>query len=300
MWKNIRREFQYCLIRLVIFILRLPSRTVAFSLAEIFGYLAFFILKKEREKTLSNLTKIWGRENSFLEIRKIAIRVFVDLGKNFVDALRIPRLNVQNIHSLVEIKGKKYFDRAYQKGKGVIAITAHLGCWELIPVYFALQGYKINVIGRRLYDERLNQLLTNLRKSKGVRNLERANSIRPALRILRRGEALGVLIDQDTEVEGVFVNFFSQPTFTPAGPILMAYRTQAAIVPLAIYRLQNNKHLIEVRKSLKLSNSREIKEEVFIQTQKCSKILEEFIREHPTQWVWMHERWKTKPPSADK
>jgi KDO2-lipid IV(A) lauroyltransferase len=151
-----------------------------------------------------------------------------------------------------------------------------------------------------LYDPRLDELLVALRESKGIRSLERDRSGREALRVLRRGECLGVLIDQDTSVGGDFVPFFGQPAHTPTGPLALAAKTGASVLPMAIHREPDSTYVITVNPPLDLTRTADRKEDLRTNTARVTAILEHFIRTHPTQWVWFHDRWRTKPPAKDE
>jgi KDO2-lipid IV(A) lauroyltransferase len=235
--------------------------------------------------------------------------VFIALGKNLTDSLRIPKLHEKNLDDIVEIRGLERFDRTYKKGKGMVAITGHLGCWELIPIFFSLKGYPVNVIGRSLPESRINGILQDIRKGKEVNVIDRHSSLRETLRCLRRGETLGILMDQNTRAEGFTIDFFGMPAHTPVGPVLLSHKTGAPILPMAIHRTRENRHRIEVGEEIKFNSTPKqvlgkmknkslengkFKEELMEWTQVCSKAVESFIRKYPTEWVWMHERWKKR------
>jgi len=295
MRKESRLVLQYFLIRILVLTLQWPPRKFALFLAKLLGGMAYYLMKEEREKVIAHLSLAFGGEMDSLKIRKMARQTFLELGMNAVDFIHFPKINSRNLDRLVKIKGLENFEAAYRKGKGVIGVTGHLGNWELIPLYFSLKGYSVNVIGRRLFDSRLDRMLVNWREKKGIKNLDRDRAGKKALRALFRGEALGVLIDQDTSVDGVFVNFFGHPAYTPIAPVAMALKTGAEIVPLAIHREANGLHIITVKKPLQLILTGDKMEDLRYNVARCTEIIEEFIRQHPSQWVWMHERWKRKP-----
>jgi len=188
--------------------------------------------------------------------------------------------------------------QARARGKGLIAVTGHLGNWELIPVYFSLKGIPVNVIARRLNDPRLDRLVVGYREKRGIRNIDRDLGARTAFRCLRRGEALGVLIDQDTRVESVFVDFMGRQASTPVGPAALAMRTGAPVVPVATYRDRDGRHIIEVGAPIELAAEGTERELLRENTERLSKAVEKYILCHPEQWVWIHERWKTEPPAV--
>jgi KDO2-lipid IV(A) lauroyltransferase len=148
----------------------------------------------------------------------------------------------------------------------------------------------VTVLATRLKDSRLNNLLLSLRRSTGLSVVERSKGLRRAFRCLKKGEVLGVVIDQDTSVESVIVDFMGEPTKTPVGPVKLAARTGATIVPLAMLMTDKGDYELEVSKPISISgDDTDLEQDV----ERCSKAVEQFIRKEPTQWVWMHKRWKS-------
>ncbi|MBN1503626.1 MAG: lysophospholipid acyltransferase family protein, partial [Candidatus Eisenbacteria bacterium] len=177
------------------------------------------------------------------------------------------------------------------------AVTGHIGSWEMLAAYFSMRGYPLSVLARPLRDERLEKLLDSQRRAKGMRPISRIANARPAYEALKEGGILGVLIDQDTPVTGVFCDFFGRPAFTPAGPAYLAMRTGAAVVPMGISMQRDGTHLVRILKPVDASvRDGDDKDRRALEiTRECTGALERLIRFEPTQWVWMHERWKTSP-----
>jgi len=230
------------------------------------------------------------------KLRKLACVVFQNVGKNVVDVVRLKKMKYEDVERITEIEGLKYLDQAYRAGKGVIGLTGHIGNFELMAAYLSLKGYKLSVVGREVYDPRLDRLLVKNRESVGLESIPTSAGVKPILKALRAGRFLGVLADQDSSrVRGVFVNFFGRPARTPAGPALLAYKTGAPIVPMAIVRKNKNKYKIIIKPPVELAFSENREKDMTDVTQRCTQVLEAIIREYPDQWLWMHERWKSKP-----
>jgi KDO2-lipid IV(A) lauroyltransferase len=294
--KRVKNWLLYKLIISIISVLNFLPRKSSISLGRFLGKLAYFIIADARKRTRNNLKIAFGQEKNPRELRKLALNVFENVGKNAVDAVRLKNMRWNQIEGITKVEGLEYFDNAYKMGKGVIALTGHIGNFELLAAYFALKGYKVSVIGRELYDLRLNALLVKIRENIGVENIPSSASVKQVIRALRSGRALGVLADQDSSrVRGVFVNFFGRPARTPVGPVLLAYKTQSPIVPMAIVRDENDRYKIIVKEPIKLVFSKDKEKDLIETTQKCTKVLESIIREYPSQWLWMHDRWKSKP-----
>ncbi|MFQ6002361.1 MAG: lysophospholipid acyltransferase family protein [Candidatus Zixiibacteriota bacterium] len=294
--KRIKNWLLYRLITSIIFVLNSLPRKSSISLGGFLGKLAYFIIADARKRTRNNLQMAFGEEKEKRELKKLALDVFENVGKNVADAVRLKSMKWEEIEKITVIEGLKYFDNAYKMGKGVIALTGHIGNFELLAAYFSLKGYKLSVIGREIYDPRLDILLVKSRERVGLENIPSSASVNQMIKVLRSGRALGVLADQDSSrVRGVFVDFFKKPARTPVGPALLAYKTQSPIVPMAIVREGDDKYKIMVKKSIKLASSEDKEKNIIQTTQEYTKVLESVIREYPSQWLWMHDRWKSKP-----
>ncbi len=254
------------------------------------GVMAYLILRKSRKVALANLRLIYGCAFSDKEMRSTAREAFANLGKFAFDVARLNSVTPQGIEKIVAVAGLENLDGALARGKGVIALTGHVGNWELLGAYLSLMGYRINVLATELKDARLNNLIVNLRRKAGLAVLERSRGLKGALRCLKRGEILGVLIDQDTSVDSVLVDFLGRPAKTAVGPVKLASRTGAAIVPLAMLATKDGEYRIEVKEPIFVSGE---EASLVNDVERCSKAVETFIRAEPSQWVWMHKRWKS-------
>ena len=294
--KKVKNWLLYKFITSIISVLNFLPRKSSISLGRFLGRLAYFIIADARKRTQNNLKIAFGKEKNQRELKKLALNVFENVGKNVVDAVRLKNMKCDQIEKITKIEGLEYFDNAYKMGKGVIPLTGHIGNFELLAAYFSLKGYKVSVIGRELYDPRLDALLVKTRETVGLENIPSSASVKQIIKTLRSGRALGVLADQDSSrVRGVFVDFFGRPARTPVGPILLAYKTQSPIVPMAIVRDKEDKYKIIVKEPIELVFSGDKENDLVETTQKCTKVLESIIREYPSQWLWMHDRWKSKP-----
>lgn len=292
MRKTFRRLLQFILIFSLLLFLQLMPRAWGLGIVGLLSKLAWLLLPKERDKALFNLRLAFpGRADHGAFGRE----VFRQMGLNAVDAIRLARLSGKQVEGMVEVSGLEHFDRAYRRGRGVAAVTGHIGCWELMPAWFAQRGYRINVIGRRVYDPRLDRLLNSARGKWGVRVIDRDEGAREALKALRQGQALGILIDQDTRVASVEVKFMGHSARTPTGAAALARKTGAAVVPLAIHRLPNGRHRLTVMPELAPSKLADREAQILEDVQRQTAAVESLIKLDMTQWAWMHLRWTEKP-----
>ncbi|MDD5556510.1 MAG: lysophospholipid acyltransferase family protein [bacterium] len=293
-----RKEFLYwCAVALLAGSRLIPGRAL-YALGTAGGWCAYHLLRRERRKTLANLELALGRELGGAERRRLARAVFVNLGRNVTELALYSRLTNENIHGLVRIEGREIVDRALAGGRGIIIITGHIGNWELIPTYFAALGYRGGVVARRLYYEKYERLLYRLRRSRGFRIFYRDEPPREILRTLRNNGVIGILADQDVrKLDGVFVDFFGIPAYTPTAPVLIAARSGAPLVPARIIR-EGRRHRIVIDEPIHLRRTGDREADLVRATQAWSDRIERYVRERPEQWVWMHRRWKTRPEAV--
>lgn len=159
----------------------------------------------------------------------------------------------------------------------------------------SLRGLKPNIIGTPLKDERLNDLLFGYRNAYGAVAVERGKETMRLIKTLLTGGSVAILIDQDTKVKSRFVEFFGMQAATPVGAAILAMKTGAAIVPTYIYLGDDNKQHMHILPEIPVVNTGDEEKDMVVNTQNFTRFIEEKVREHPAQWVWMHERWKTRP-----
>lgn len=254
------------------------------------GRVAYLTLRRSRRVTLANLRLIYGGTLAEREIRALAVKVFVNLGKFAYDVVRLGRGPAPELERMISVAGRHHLDAALAKGKGVIILTGHVGNWELLGAYLTSAGYRLSVLATRMKDARLDDVVVGLRRQLGLVVLERSQGLREALRCLRRGEMVGVLIDQDTKVDSVVVDFLGRPAKTAVGPVKIAAHTGAAIVPMAMLMAGDGRYQVEIREQITIDG---VEASLAKDVERCSKAVESFIRAEPSQWVWMHKRWKS-------
>ncbi len=275
-------------------VLLLPRKT-ALNLGVLLAGLLFLLSRREKARAFSNLSMAFGTEKSPRGILRICRLCFENLGKGLMEVLQFPRLNSENLGRLVSFEGKQNIDEALNKGKGVIVLTAHFGNWELLGASLALLGYDVAFIVRPVRSPRLEALVNENRESMGIECIYRGTSIKKALWCLRRNGVLGILSDIDTRVDGVFVDFFGRPAFTPRGPVSIALRTGSTLVPMFIIRQEDDTHRIVAERHLELKLTGDQEKDIKLNTARFTKIIESYIRKYPEQWIWVHQRWKTRP-----
>lgn len=268
----------------------------ALKLGRYFGKLAYIILGKYRGLSKSHLRQAFAGSKSEKEISKIAESVFINLGMGFAEILSLPKIR-HKLDTILDIEGIEKIDAVLKEGKGAVVVSAHLGNWELIPMYFAYKGYSSNIVARPIYYEKYDEWVSFLRKSMGVNIIYRTQSPKKLLKLLKNNELVGILPDQDVDsIEGIFVEFFGRKAYTPLAPVRLAMAADCPIVPMFIVR-GDKKHTIHVEDPIRVERGQDKDRLVSLYTQKWSGTVESYIGRYPDQWVWMHKRWKTRPGS---
>lgn len=288
-----KNDLIYLLARTGLAVSRLFPHTLGLAIGGCLGGLAYHLLSSERRRVLEHLAIAFGGERTERERRGIAKACFRNLGVNLVEMVNLPRLQ-SDLDRYVEITGLNYLDRALDQGKGVLVITAHLGNWELMACYMARRGYPLNVVARKVYDERLNRLLLGFRERHGLRVILRESPTagRQILQALKKGELLAMLIDQDTKVKGVMADFFGRRANTPAGPAVLAGRRGVPVLAMFIRRVSRCGHRIDIQPPVEIERTDDFARDVLMNTERFNRIIEQQIRQVPQQWVWNHRRWR--------
>lgn len=295
-WKPLKRRLRFYLLRAVFGALSLLPRPAGVRAFGILGRWAGAILRTPREQILANTRHIFPDWDERTRIR-FARRVFRNLGRNGFDFIRLHRYSEDDIRRLAVAHGFEHLEACYARGRGVIALGAHTGCWELLPHRLRAAGFQVAVVYRNLRDPHLDAYVAARRRRAGIETHDRDTGGRGILRSLRDGGLVGILTDQKTRVDSVRVPFMGQPAWTPLGPARLAMRTGAAVVPLVAYLGEDGRHVhragaeIPIERAAKGASRQEVRRLEEENTSLCNARLGEMILEQPDQWVWIHPRW---------
>lgn len=294
--KRAKYSLIYYFVRFLIFISNLMPRRLWLWFCGLLGILAYSFATKTRELIILHLGLAYSKEKSLKEILTLSKETFKMLGKNAGDVLRARNVKTMaDLDKFLVTHGIENFEAATVRGKGVIFLTCHLGAFDLQITNMALRGLKPNIIGTPLKDERLNDLLFNYRNAYGAVAVERGKETLRLIKALKTAGSIAILIDQDTKVKSRFVDFFGMKAATPVGATILAMKTGAAVVPTYIYLGEDNKQHMHILPEIPLVLTGDEEQDMIVNTQNYTKFIEEQVRAHPSQWVWMHERWKTRP-----
>ena len=267
----------------------------------LFGSLAkivFLFPNREKTRTIEHLRLIFGSSWTEDKIKATAKDVYIQLGKNLFDAIKLSHASESTFNRLVRHDDLSGFKKAFDLHRGAIVITAHVGCFEMLLHFFARHGFKSLTVGTRSFDSRLDGLIRSLRSGKDIDYMDRSESPRKIVRWLREGNAFGVLIDQDTKVESVFAPFLGIPAYTPSAPVRMAMHFNIPAIVATTVRTRDDTHYVYLSEVLQFAETGDFEKDLVTNVAMANDRIGKTIMKFPAQWVWMHRRWKTRPPSA--
>ncbi|MEA3489730.1 MAG: lysophospholipid acyltransferase family protein [Candidatus Omnitrophota bacterium] len=292
-----RRYYFYYLLKTLFFILSAVPLKVSLVVADILGKAAFRVVPKYRNIAVNNLDSVFSEDHG-VNVR-IAEGVFKNLARNGAEWIKLSRLDPGKIGNMVtEIHGTEHLDDVLSKGRGCVVLTFHFGNWELMGIYLRFLGYDGAVIVRRIYFSKYDKLIARMRRRFKVMGIYRDDSPKKMLKELKKGNVLGIVPDQDISgLDGVFVDFFGKKAYTPAAPVKLAMAAKTDIVPAFVIREKDGTHKIVIGEPLGVPQGTGTEEDLMRYTRMWTKVLEDHVRKYPEQWVWIHSRWKTRPPA---
>ncbi len=288
--------FEYAAVRAALGLLEILPRSVARALAAAVARLLFALSPKLKKTAQFNL-RLAFPELTDAQRAKILHKMARNLGWMAAEFARLPKLTKDNVEKLVILDGHENFLAGHRLGKGVLYLTGHIGAWELSSFAHALYGYPLRYMARPLDNRRLDELVNRYRSLSGNAPIFKNESARAMLKVLKDAGTVGILADQNTmPSEGVFVDFFGTPASTTTGLARVALHTGAAVVPgFAYWDERMRKYRLRFEPPVELTRTGDLDRDIFENTQKFTKVLEEIIRKYPDQWVWLHGRWNTRP-----
>jgi Kdo2-lipid IVA lauroyltransferase/acyltransferase len=256
------------------------------------GGLAHLVAARERRKALETAAVAFPEWTPERRAAMVA-SAFRHLGESLFEILWMPNLDRPTMERTTVFEGLENMRRAIEPGRGVVLFTGHCGNWEWMAASIALAGFEMNVIAREIYDPRINDFIVESRARFGMKTIGRGtgDAARDILKTLRTGAILGVLIDQNIRAESAKVPFFGRPVETPVGPARLAIRAGSAAIAGFIER-REGRQVIRFEEPIATSRDMDAVE----LTGRLTQSIENQIRMVPEQWVWMHQRWRDRPP----
>ena len=293
----IRNLLEFVPAWLLLRILLLLPRSGAVFVGKLIAIAAYYLHGRLRRVGYRNLALAMP-ELDPAEQRVIVRKVFINLGRLLGEFSQFPKITPQNISRLVEYDGLENYTRASERGRGVLMLTGHVGAWELCAFAQGVYGHPLSFLVRPLDNPLLDRMVSRYRELSGNRTIDKNRAVRPVLEILKAGEDVGLLIDANTMPDqGVFCDFFGTPACSTTGLAVFALRTEAPVVPgFLIWDESLRKHRLRFEQEIPLIRTGDFKEEVMLNTSRFTKVIEDYARRYPDQWLWIHKRWHTRPP----
>lgn len=294
-----RHRLEYAPVWLFVRFFGMLPRPVARALAIALARLIYLLHPRFRRVGLRNL-EIAFPEKSMAERRSILAGLFNHLGRLLAEVCLFPRYTKENVKKIAIYDGFEHFEAARARGKGVLFMTAHFGGWEIGSFVHSLLGNPMKVVVRALDNPFLDRMIVRYRTLHGNGVIEKGDFARGLLAAFREGETVGVLMDQNmTPPQGVFVDYFGEPACTAGGIAKIAMRTDAAVVPaFTIWDAGLRKYRVHFDPALPLIHTGDEEADIVANTAAFTKVIEDYVRRYPDQWLWVHRRWKTRPEGA--
>lgn len=245
-------------------------------------------------RSLRHLEIAFGPPASPDAHRRLVRAMFTHTARNLVDVLRPFPAEPERATALVRFEGLEHLEAARRGGRGVIALSAHLGNWEVLGAALAARGVPVDVVAQKVFEKGSDRMLNAWRRAAGITVHRRGTGLSGVQRALGKGHVVGMLVDQDTPGPSVFATFFGRLARTPRSPFVLARRTGAALVPMWIRMDDSGVHVARVEPEIPRSEGRG-EAALVADAEAWHRRLEAAIRTCPEQWVWHHRRWRSRP-----
>jgi KDO2-lipid IV(A) lauroyltransferase len=292
-----RHRLEFALVWLLVKALGLLPRAVARELGAGIGWLAFAAVPRLRRVGMENLALAFPKKTRAERIQ-ILRAMYRSLGWQLAEFCQMPRYTLEYANRFIRYDGLEHYLEARRQDKGVLVLTGHIGAWELSSFYHSLAGYPMGMVIRRLDNPLVDRFVNRIRCQHGNRVLHKDDFARGLIAAMRTGKTVGVLMDTNmTPPQGVFVDFFGTAACTAVGVARVALRTGAAVLPgFLSWEPSENRYVLHFLPALQLVSTGDDERDASANTQLFTRALEDIIRRYPEQWLWVHRRWKTRPP----
>jgi len=291
-----RRRLEFVLVWAAVKLLSLPPRDVARNLGAWIARLALSLTPRLAGVGDLNLRLAFPGKSA-AERQQILRKLYRNLGWLLAEFCQMPRYTPETTRSFIRYEGLEHYLAARDEGKGVLILTGHLGAWELSSFYHSLMGYPMSIVIRRLDNPMVDNLVNDIRCLHGNQVLHKDDFARGLLASMRRGETVGILMDTNmTPPQGSFVDFFGKSACTGTGLARIAMKTGARVLPgFLLWEEATQQYVLRFGAPLDVATSGDVEADVIANTALFTRVIEDYIRQYPDQWLWVHRRWKTRP-----
>lgn len=292
-----REQLEYTAVRILTAVIGSLPRPLARGVAITLAHLVRLAHRKLWRVGMRNL-QIAFPDKSVREKAAILTSVYSGIGRQLAEFCLFPRYTRENVTQIAIYEGFENFDAAQKHGKGVLLLTGHFGAWEVGSFAHSLYGYPIKIVVRDLDNPLVDALVKRYRTMHGNQTVDNRDFLRGLLMAMRANDTVGILMDTNmTPPQGVFVDFFGVAACTAAGMARVAMKTGASVVPAyTIWDPDLKKYRVCFDPPLETIVTEDPAADVIANTARYNAALETIVRRHPDQWLWVHRRWKTRPP----
>jgi Kdo2-lipid IVA lauroyltransferase/acyltransferase len=297
---TLRERAEFAVVWLSVFKLRHLPRKLARASGALIGAIAFRALGRLRRVGLRNLELAFP-DMPAQEREAILRSEYRNLGYLLAEFCKMPTYTPEIASRFIRYEGLDNYLAARDRGKGVLVLTGHLGAWELSSFYHSLMGMPMGMVIRRLDNPLVDAFVNRIRCLHGNRVIHKDDFARGLIASMRAGETVGILMDTNmTPPQGVFVPFFGVQACTASGMARIAAKTDAAVVPgFLLWEQSEQKYVLHFGKELEVTRTGDAEQDALVNTARFTAAIEGYIRQYPEQWLWMHRRWKTRPPGEE-
>src|ERR1700693_4453267 len=291
-----RKRLEFVLVWAAVKLLSCPPRSVARSIGAFIGRLALLLTPRLAGVGDHNL-RLAFPEKSAAQRQQTLRKLYRNLGWLLAEFCQMPHYTPETPRRFIRYEGLEHCLAARDEGKGVLILTGHLGAWELSSFYHSLMGYPMSIVIRRLDNPLVDDLVNRIRCLHGNQVLHKDDFARGLLASMRRGETVGILMDTNmTPPQGTFVDFFGHSACTGSGLARVAMKTGARVLPgFLLWEEATEQYVLRFGAPLPLTSTDDVEADALAHTAMFTKVIEDYIRQYPDQWLWVHRRWKTRP-----
>src|SRR5271157_2438058 len=292
-----RYKLEYVPALLLVRLIGALPRPLARGVGFLIGGLVYHLHPRLRRVGMRNLQLAFPKKTP-KERRRILRGVYISLGRLLGEVCLFPSYTQASASQVAAYQGFENFEAAEKRGKGVLFLTGHFGGWEIGSFFHSLQGHPMRIVVRPLDNPYVDDLVTRYRTLHGNSVIGKQGFARGLLAAMENNETVGILMDTNmTPPQGIFVDFFGIPACTAVGIARVALHTDAAVIPaFTIWDPVLRKYRVEFAPAVELMRTGNAEADAIANTALFNRIFAEYVRKYPDQWLWVHRRWKTRPP----
>lgn len=297
---TVRETLEFAVVRVFVHGLRVLPRGLARAIGAAIGSIAFRGLGRLRRVGLRNLELAFP-EKTAADREAILRSEYRNLGLLLAEFCKMPGYTPEGASLFIRYEGLDNYRKARERGKGILVLTGHLGAWELSSFYHSLMGMPMGMVIRRLDNPLVDAFVNRIRCLHGNRVIHKDDFARGLIASMRAGETVGILMDTNmTPPQGVFVPYFGVMACTASGMARIAAKTGAAVLPgFLLWEESEQKYVLHFGEELTVVHTEDAEQDALANTATFTASIEAYVRRYPEQWLWMHRRWKTRPPGEE-